>query len=53
MSKLRVINQPLKISDLSLDELDDEMHDFWDQRAESMAIRNDRQQRKSFINMES
>lgn len=48
MSKLRVINQPLKVSDTILDELEDEIQNYWDYKAESMAIRQAREQRRSF-----
>lgn len=48
MSKLRIINQPLRISDLDMDELEEEIHNHWDHRAESMAIRNEQLKRKTF-----
>ncbi len=48
MSKLRVINQPLKVSSLDLSELDEEIQDSWDHIAESMGIRQERNRRRSF-----
>ena len=48
MSKLRVISQPLKVSDRILDELENEIQDYWDHKVESMAIRQAREQRRSF-----
>ena len=48
MSKLRVINQPLKISDINFDELDDEIQNYWDHKARSMEMRRSRDQKKSF-----
>lgn len=48
MSKLRVINQPLIVSDINFDELDDEIQNYWDHRAHSMEMKRSRDQKKSF-----
>lgn len=46
MSKLRIINQPLAISDGTLNELGYELEDYWDHKAENMAMRNWRRRQK-------
>ena len=48
MSKLRVINQPLKVSDINFDDLDDEIQNYWDHKIESKEMRRVKDQRKSF-----
>lgn len=48
MGKLRIVNQPIRVSDLSLDELDDKVQDYWDHMAENVEARRVRQQRKLF-----
>lgn len=48
MSKLRVINQPLKVSKLDLTRLDEEIQASWDHITESMDMRQRRNRRRSF-----
>lgn len=48
MGKLRIINQPLKVSGVDLSDLEEEIQDSWDHKAESMAIRQARDRRRSF-----
>ncbi len=48
MNKLKIVNQPLRISDIDLYELDDESQDYRDHKTESMEISRIRSQRKSF-----
>jgi hypothetical protein len=46
MSKLQIINQPLSVADINLDQLDDELFELWDHHAESLAIRNARERQR-------
>lgn len=48
MSRLRVINQPLRVSGSILDDIEDELQDYWDHKAESLAARDMREKRKLF-----
>jgi len=49
MGKLRVINQPLKVSDINFDDLDDEIQSYWGSRGDETGIKRIKHhQRKSF-----
>lgn len=48
MNKLKKVNQPLKVSDTDLFELDDEIQNYWDHKAESMARIQTRGRRRTF-----
>lgn len=48
MNKLKIINQPLKISDADLDELADEIQNYWDHKAEIAETIQARSRRRSF-----
>ncbi len=46
--RLKIITQPLKISHVDLDELEENIQNHWDHKAEVMSIRRIREQRKLF-----